>query len=135
MKKSIGINSNILQLSLLLLRLGVGIMMLVNHGLPKLLNYNTMAPQFFDPLQVSGHFMLGVAVFLEVLCSILLIAGLFSRWAALLLAIEMLITIFVVHAGNSLGELELNLHYLVSYIVLFLLGPGRVSIDNGISRR
>lgn len=93
-----------------------------------------MAPDFFDPLQVSSHFMLGLVVFAEVLCSVLLILGLFTRWATIPLIIQMMVVVFVVHVDDGFGRQELGAHYLLGYIILWLLGPGKISLDRLISR-
>ncbi len=126
-------NTNTVHFSMLILRIGLGVMML-NHGLPKLMNFNNMAPDFFDPLQVSSHFMLGLVVFAEVLCSVLLILGLFTRWATIPLIIQMMVVVFVVHVDDGFGRQELGAHYLLGYIILWLLGPGKISLDRLISR-
>lgn len=125
--------TNTVHFSLLLLRVGLGVMML-NHGLPKLMHFNSMAPDFFDPLQLGSPFMLGLVVFAEVLCSLLIILGLFTRWASIPLIIEMLVVICMVHASDGFGRQELGAHYLLGLIIIWLLGPGKVSLDRVISR-
>ena len=126
--------NNAVHVSLLLLRLGLGIMML-NHGLPKMMNYTNMAPGFFDPWQISSHFMLALVVFAEVFCSLFLILGLFTRWATIPLIVQMIIVIFMVHVDDGFGKQELGAHFLLGYIVLWLLGPGKMSLDQLINRR
>lgn len=121
-------------LCLLLLRLGLGIMMLT-HGLPKLLHYNKMAPDFFDPFHVSSHFSLILVLFSEVICSVFLILGLFTRIMVIPLIIQMFIIIFIVHMPDGFGRQELPTHFLLGYIILLILGPGRYSLDGMSSRR
>lgn len=131
---SIKYSKNGVNLSLLLLRVGLGGMMLT-HGLPKLLHYNKMAPDFFDPFSVSGYVSLILVIFSEVVCSVLLIFGLFSRLAVIPLIIQMLIIIFMVHMPDGFKRQELPLHYLTGYIVILILGAGKFSLDAALSRR
>ncbi len=126
--------TNTVHFCLLLLRVGLGVMML-NHGLPKLMHFNKMSSDFFDPLQWGSPFMLGLVVFAEVLCSVLLILGLFTRWITIPLIIEMIVVILMVHGNDGFGRQELGAHFLLGYVILWLLGPGKVSLDRLISRR
>ena len=117
-----------LHVCLFLLRAGLGIMMLT-HGLPKLLHYNKMAPDFFDPFKVSSHLALGLVVFSEVICSVSLIVGLFTRAFVIPLIIQMAVIIFIVHAADGFSRQELALHYLLGYVILLIIGAGRFSLD------
>ena len=80
----------------LLLRLGVGAMMLV-HGIPKLgmlISGNWAA--FQDPLGIGNFLSLLLCVGAEFGCSILIFLGLFTRLASLLLIINMCVALFLV---------------------------------------
>lgn len=77
----------------LLLRLGVGAMMLV-HGIPKLgmlISGNWAA--FQDPLGIGNFLSLLLCVGAEFGCSILIFLGLFTRLASLLLIINMCVAL------------------------------------------
>jgi putative oxidoreductase len=121
-------------LSLFLLRVGLGLMMLT-HGIPKFMHYSNMAPDFYDPMHVSGHVSLGLVLFAEVFCAIFMIIGLFTRWLAIPLLIELLVIAFMVHAQDGFGRQELPLHYFLGFLVILILGPGRISLDGLISRK
>jgi len=73
----------------------------------------------------------GLAVFAEVVCSALLIAGLFTRFAALALAITMGSAFFFVHKSALVGEHsgELAMVYLIAYVTLLFTGAGKFSVD------
>lgn len=117
--------------ALLLLRLWLGITMLWNHGLAKATGFETYAAKFPALFGLSSKVNLGLAVFAEVGCSILLILGLFTRFAALSLAITMGVAFVMVHkmafTGPASGELAFI--YLGGYLVLLLAGGGRLGID------
>ena len=74
---------------LLALRLFFGLTMLLHHGLDKLNTFNIKAPHFPDPLGVGHSTSLALTVFAEVIAAILLAIGLWTRFAALVLAFEM----------------------------------------------
>lgn len=114
---------------LLIIRVGIGAMMLV-HGFPKLQMLMAGGEiQFPGVMGLSPALSLGLAVFAEFLCSILLIIGLRTRLASVPLIITMLVAVFVVHANDPFANQELGLHYLLSYIVLLILGGGKFSVD------
>ncbi len=113
----------------LFLRLFIGSMMLT-HGIPKVLNFQTLSQVFPDPLGIGSQLSLICAIGCEVGCSILLIFGAFSRIAALFLMFTMSNAAFIVHASDPLATKELALIYLAIYCTLLLLGSGKYSIDN-----
>jgi putative oxidoreductase len=126
-------------LGLLVMRLGFGFAMLMLHGLGKLQGYAEMSSKFPDPLGVGSQTSLTLAVFAEVACAGLLAAGLFTRFAALNLAITMGVAFFMVHKGALSGEGsgEMALVYLIGFVGLFLSGGGAFSLDRvfGINRK
>ena len=112
---------------LLTLRIAISAMMLT-HGLTKLTNFSTMSLQF-DPIGLGGALSLSLVIFAEVFCSIGIMVGLFTRLSVIPLIVAMCVAIFVTHAGQPFAAKELALLYLTSYIVIFITGPGRFSID------
>jgi len=124
-------NSNF---SLLLLRLlGGGLMLL--HGYPKLMKIVNGEMGFADPLGMGEELSLYMAVFAEFVCSILLIVGLYVRWAVIPYIFTMLIAVFVVHAGDGIAKQELGLLYLGIGVLIMLNGAGKYSLDYRIKRR
>ncbi|MFS8617011.1 MAG: DoxX family protein [Solitalea sp.] len=118
------------QLSLLLLRIGLGALLLT-HGVPKLQRLFAEGPvQFSEVLGMSAGLSLGLAVFAEFLCSILIMVGLFTRYAAVVLTVLMVIIVFVVHGDDGLSRQELPLLYLLGFLVVLLNGAGKISLDH-----
>ena len=117
-----------LSLGLLVLRLGFGGLMLT-HGIPKLMNYSTLATQFPDPIGMGSQISLLLAIGAEVGCSLLLILGLFTRLATLPLIITMLVAVLIVHGADPFAKKEAALTFLISYVTLLMTGPGRYALD------
>ena len=124
-----GIYSQNINSAILLLRIAAGIFMLT-HGIGKFELLIGGGPiQFPDPLGVGASISLFLTVFAEVFCSLLLIFGLATRFAAAALLITMLVAAFVVHINDDFSKQELSLIYAAIYMVLLLAASGNFSVD------
>ena len=121
-------NTNTIDLALLILRIGAGFLMIPNHGWKKLMNFSDVSEHFVSFLGMSPSISLAMAIFAELVCSLLIIFGLFTRLACLPLFVCMLM-IFKVHEWNFLGPQEYPTLLLICYITVFLAGPGKFSLD------
>ena len=119
---------------LFLLRISVSFLML-SHGIPKALEYESLVQQFPDPLNVSRAVSLQLILFAEIGCSALLIFGLLGRFASMTLFIAMMVAVFVHHLHDPWSARELPLLYAVVYATLTLTGPGSPSFDAWLSRQ
>ena len=116
--------------ALLLIRVVLGFTMIYGHGWRKMIKLFTERPiEFGNPIGLGPELSLGLAVFAEVLCSVLLILGLFTRSAVIPLIITMAVAAFVVHIDDGFGRMEKAILYLVPYIALLLMGAGEYSLD------
>jgi putative oxidoreductase len=122
-------SENSFNLATLLLRVAFGGLICVVHGLPKLTHFSTMASEFPDPLHIGHKLTLMLAIFAEVFCALLLVLGLFTRFAALVLVINLGVAAFIALKGQSLTGHELSIVYLTVFASLLLVGPGRISVD------
>ena len=118
----------------LILRLTLGLLML-SHGIPKLMKLVNGTMEFGDPIGIGVPASLALTVFAEVLCSLLIIAGLWTRIALIPLIITMAVAAFIVHINDDLGTIEPALMYLLPYIALFLIGSGTYSMDTVLKRK
>ncbi|WP_187264780.1 DoxX family protein [Pontibacter beigongshangensis] len=131
MKKLLNVyqSANSIDVALLITRVGIAILMLA-HGLPKLEMLLSNDPVQFPALfGLSAAGALALTVFAEVLCSLLILAGLGTRLATIPLIITMLVAVFLVHSADPFAKQELGLLYLMPYTVLLLTGSGRYSLD------
>ncbi|MGB7394588.1 MAG: DoxX family protein [Pricia sp.] len=115
-------------IGLALLRIAPSAMMLT-HGLPKFQKIINGNLEFADPLGIGAAPSLFLAVIGEFICPILLIIGFKTRWVAIPTAITMAVAAFIHHAPDSFADKEKALLYLVIFIAIILLGPGRFSVD------
>jgi putative oxidoreductase len=137
MKKLFKVNDPSTQTSiaLLLARAGIAGLMLT-HGIPKLQMLLSGAPIQFPPvLGMSAQVSLGLTVFAEVFCSVLILAGFATRLAALPLIITMLVAVGVIHAADPIAIKEPALHYLLVYLALLFAGSGKYSVDYLLTKR
>lgn len=128
---SIRYSAGAFNFSMLLLRVSFGLLMIAQHGMPKLMNFATVARGFYDPMGIGSKTSLILVIFAEVFCSIFIILGLFTRIAVIPLIILMCVAFFGAN-GGQVAQGELALLYLTAYLVLLFLGPGRVSVDGMI---
>lgn len=114
-------------LALLLLRLFVGGMMLT-HGIAKIQNFAALREGFPDPIGWGVGLSLVMIILVEIGGSLMVIAGLLTRFAVIPLVFAMIMAM-TVHPDTSLSSIELPLLYLGMYVVIFIAGPGKCSID------
>jgi putative oxidoreductase len=132
-------------LGFLSLRVMVGLMMLIGHGIPKIRNYSEIKGFFYVPdfLPVSwAPASLMACIGAEVIGSILIIIGFATRPAAFALGFCMVVAAFGKMgstpwflSGPTLVETkELSLMYLIPMISIILAGAGAYSLDAAIYR-
>lgn len=136
MKKllSIRYSNGMFNFTMLMLRVVFGCMMLINHGMPKLMDFAARQNQFYNFMGMGAKFSLILTIFAEVFCSLFIIIGLFTRITVIPLIVMLLVILFGVDAGKSLLESELALLYLTVFSGILFLGPGRISVDGLISK-
>ncbi|MDC6364778.1 MULTISPECIES: DoxX family protein [Flavobacteriaceae] len=121
-------NNTLIHLGLALLRIVPSVFMLT-HGYPKLLKLINGNTEFANPFGIGEAPTLFLAVVGEFICPILMIIGFKTRWAAIPAAITMFIAAFTIHGDDPFGTKEKALLYLAFFVIVFLLGPGKYSVD------
>lgn len=112
---------------LLLIRIFFGVMFFI-HGVDKMMNFSQLSETFPNVLGFGSYMSLMLAIFAEFCCSLFLMAGLLLRITLIPMIITMGVAFFDIHDA-MLPDGELALIYLVVFIILYLVGPGRYSLD------
>jgi len=115
-------------IGLALLRIGASGLMLT-HGIPKFQKLISGNLEFGDPLGIGSTPSLFLAIIGEFICPILVIIGFKTRWSAMPTVITMAVAAFIVHGADPFAKKEKALMYLILFITIILLGPGKYSID------
>ena len=119
-----------------LLRMTVGAIFLA-HGLQKLLvtgmpGVAEFMGQVSIPMPMASAILVTAA---ETVCGLALVLGLFTRWAVVPLAIDMLVAMTVVHLPGGFflpNGIEFTLALLAACVSIGLAGPGAFALDNVI---
>ena len=106
---------------------------MVWHGVSKIDNFSVLVENFPNPIGLGSRMSLYLAIFAEVICSAAVIVGAFYRLALIPLIFTMGVAMTMVHNGQSFAAKELALIFLVIFVLLFIMGAGRYSLDNMIS--
>jgi putative oxidoreductase len=112
-----------------ILRIVVGLLYM-EHGLAKILDFPHQPNHVpYAPLTLSP----GVQGLLELVGGLLLALGLFTRWVAFILAGNMAVAYFMVHAPRGFFPLlnggELAIVYCFVFLYFWVAGGGEWSLD------
>ena len=130
---NIHIIEKVKEFSPLPLRIIIGITFII-HGLPKLIGVGK-TQGFFGHMGLPPELALPIAL-LEVVGGIVLIIGLLTRIASILLIIEMIGAILTAKISKGfVGGYEIDLLLMFIAISLLISGPGRISIERDILKR
>ncbi len=123
--------------ALLVMRVGFGLSLFLKHGLEKLTGYSQMVTHFPDPIGIGPHASLAFALLSDGICSLLVILGLGTRWAALVITVNVAVAFTFVHhmAFFTVPHVEIVFAYIVAFLAILIAGPGRFSLDHLLTRR
>jgi len=114
---------------LAILRIGAASLMLT-HGVPKFLKLIGGGEiEFGDPIGIGPTATLILAVIGEFICPILILVGFKTRLATIPTILVMLAAAFIVHAQDPFGKKEKALLFLVMFVAVLIMGPGKFSLD------
>jgi putative oxidoreductase len=109
-------------------------LLFLEHGLSKYFNFPAPTPASFHAVSI-----LGLAGAIEIIASVLVAIGLFTRVAAFVASGEMAVAYFMVHFPKSFFPLvnggEAAVLYCFIFLFIALEGGGPWSIDATRSRR
>ncbi len=120
----------------LLLRVSVGALLLF-HGVNKIQHGYGFVESMLLKAGLPGYLSHGILVG-EILAPVLMVAGIYTRPAALVQAFVMAMAIYLVHSRDLLSvsehggyALELQALYLCGSLAVFFFGAGRFSFSRG----
>jgi putative oxidoreductase len=119
---------------LLFMRVMAAVLLFSIHGLPKLLDWSGELQRIEDPFGLGAPLTLGLAVFAEVVCPVLLVLGVAARLACLPVLAVLLVALVVVHPDWSLEQGQFAWLLVALYGGLALTGPGLYSVSGLIGR-
>ena len=116
----------------LVFRVLVGLMFF-QHGAQKLLGW------FGAEGTVPLFTMMGAAGTIELIGGLAIAIGLFTRVAALITSVMMLVAYFMIHAGNGLMPIvnqgELALLYLAAFLILLIHGGQKWTLEEVLFKK
>ena len=128
---SINYSNTAFNIAMLLLRVAAGALVMT-HGYSKLVHFAEKKSTFMNFMGMGSSLSLSLVIFAEFFCSMFVIVGLFTRLAVIPLITVMTVAILKAHQGDIFGEGEKPALFLAAFFVIFLCGPGRISVDGMI---
>lgn len=136
-----------INIGLLILRVGIGFILVFGHGMHKLFSIGTEAAKHSpDPLGIGSELTNFLGATVEVGFGSLIAFGLFTRLLTIPIISMLLVAVLVFHAEHpffhqmlvglspehplamTLSK-EFAMCFMLSYTTLFFTGPGKYSID------
>ncbi len=102
--------------------------MLMTHGFEKWQRLTELSTTFPDPFGIGSQYSVLLAIFGELICSLSFIFGFLYRLCMIPMIVTMGFAFFMVHNG-SISNGELSFIYFVTFILLYLVGPGKYAVD------
>ncbi len=124
-------STSMLDFALFVLRVWFGLLLFVKHGLDKAMHFNTISAHFADPFHIGPRASLILVLLAEVVCSLLVALGLWTRIAAAIVVINLTVAFAFAHHFQLFGQRngELAFAFLGAFLTLCISGPGRWSLD------
>jgi putative oxidoreductase len=120
-------------IGLLFLRVAASVLLLIVHGLPKIRHYRHEAAVIEDPFHFGRKVTISFAIFAEVLCPILMIAGLATRLAALPVMAVTAIALLRVHPEWTIDQAQFAWMLLILFGTIAIAGPGHYTLVTWLS--
>ena len=90
--------------------------------------------EFVDFLAAQGfpaaELLAPISVYAQFTCGMLVVLGLFTRWAAAVMVVNFIVAIVGVHIGTPFRSFLEPMAMLSAALFLLLHGPGRLALDN-----
>ena len=127
--------SKSLNLGLLFLRLGIGLIMAFAHGMGKIPpaeGFIGFVGTLGFPVPIAFAWLAALSEFIGALFISL---GLATRLSSLTVAGTMFVAAFMAHGADPFAKQEKAILYLIVCIAIFFTGPGKYSVDALIDKK
>ena len=108
---------------------------MLTHGYGKFLRLFEDKIKFSDPIGLGKELSLYLAVLGEFIAPIFIIIGLKTRFFSIFPIITMYVAAFISHAGDPFSRKEKAILFFLGFIIVFICGPGKYSLDFKIKNR
>ena len=116
-------------IALLLIRIVFAGSMLYGHGLSKFYRLIEGNLSFANPIGIGEAPTLVLAVFSEFLAPLFILIGYKTKIFSFFPAATMFVAAFIVHLSDPFARKEKAILFLIGFIVIMMMGPGKYSID------
>ena len=120
-------------IALLLLRIVFAGSMLYGHGLSKFYRLIEGNLSFANPIGIGEAPTLVLAVFSEFLAPLFILVGYKTKIFSFFPAATMFVAAFIVHLSDPFARKEKAILFLIGFIVIMMMGPGKYSVDRKFS--
>ena len=120
-------------IALLLIRIVFAGSMLYGHGLSKFYRLIEGNLSFANPIGIGEAPTLVLAVFSEFLAPLFILVGYKTKIFSFFPAATMFVAAFIVHLSDPFARKEKAILFLIGFIVIMMMGPGKYSIDRRFS--
>ena len=108
---------------------------LMTHGYSKLIRLIEGNIWGRTHLFFNEEISLALVAFAEFFCPIFVALGFWTRFFTLPIIYTFLVIVFDVHLDDSFSKMEKGILFLASYFLIFMSGPGKLSVDNLTSKK
>ena len=120
-------------IALLLIRIVFAGSMLYGHGLSKFYRLIEGNLSFANPIGIGEAPTLVLAVFSEFLAPLFILIGYKTKIFSFFPAATMFVAAFIVHLSDPFARKEKGILFLIGFIAIMMMGPGKYSIDRKFS--
>ena len=126
---------NRLSTIMLVYRIMIAFATIRTHGLKKIDNIDAEIANIPDPLGLGGEVTAFIAIFTNLVLTTFVALGFATRISALGILSVTLSGLFLVHFNDPWPVKDVPLMYSLAYLIIFMIGPGKYSIDELISNQ
>ena len=123
------VNSYYNVIVLLIFRVVIGLS-LMTHGYGKLIRLMDGNIWGRTHLFFNEEISLALVTFAEFFCPLFVAIGFWTRLFTIPIIYTFIIIVFDVHIDDPFSKMEKGILFLSSYLLIFGLGPGKLSVDN-----